>query len=139
MSLTAKQLSKSGGKGREIDGIVREQLRIIDDRLQRHERTWGRNILVCDLPYSFAFPGLEKKDAQRVIYCAIMRSLLNRLFDVRILLIPDRTTLYITWLTDLGEEEIRAMNKLIRHHRIQDGDDLDRFLARETENADAGV
>ena len=35
MSVTAKQLSKSGARGKDLDAIVREQLQIVDDKLLR--------------------------------------------------------------------------------------------------------
>jgi hypothetical protein len=130
MSVTAKQLSKSGAKGKDLDAIVREQLLIIDDRLQRADRTWGRNIVSQDLPTNFTFPGLEKKDAQRIIYTAIVRSLQERGFGVRLLLDPDRTTIFLEWVTDLNSEEIDAMNRLIRTVRIS-AEELEAFLARD--------
>ena len=130
MSVTAKQLSKSGAKGKDLDSIVREQLLIIDDRLQRADRTWGRNIIAQDLPTNFTFPGLEKKDAQRIIYTAIVRSLQERGFSVRLLLDPDRTTCFLEWVTDLNSEEVDAMNRLIRQVRIG-ADQVEAYLARD--------
>lgn len=130
MSVTAKQLSKSGAKGKDLDAIVREQVLIIDDRLQRADRTWGRNLISQDLPTNFTFPGLEKKDAQRIIYSAIVRSLQERGFGVRLLLDPDRTTIFLEWVTDLNSEEIDAMNSLIRTVRIS-AEELEAFLARD--------
>ena len=135
MSVTAKQLSKSGAKGKDLDAVVREQLLIIDDRLQRADRTWGRNIVALDLPTNFTFPGLEKKDAQRIIYTAIVRSLQDRGFGVRLLLDPDRTKIFLEWVTDLNSEEVEAMNRLIRTVRIS-ADELEAFLARDSPPAE---
>ena len=118
MSLTAKQLSKSGARGKELDTLVREQLHILDDHLQRSERTWGANFVVYDLPTSFNFPGLDKKDAQRIVYTAVIKSLRERGFEVRLLLVPERTALYVKWVTDLNSAEIEAMNRLITEVRI---------------------
>ena len=132
MSVTAQQLSKSGAKGKELDAIVREQLLIIDDRLQRAERTWGRNIVSQDLPTNFVLPGLEKRDAQRIIYTAVVRSLQERGFKVRLLLDSDITTVYLEWVTDLNSTEVDAMNRLIRTVRIGP-DDLEAYLDRRGE------
>jgi hypothetical protein len=129
MSVTAEQLSKSGAKGKDLDAIVREQILIIDDRLQRSERNWGRNILAHNLPTSFTFAGLEKKDAQRIIYTAIVRSVEERGFKVRLLLKHDCTTIYLEWVTDLNSDEIDAMNRLIRRVRIASAEDLEAFLS----------
>jgi hypothetical protein len=118
MSVTAAQLSKTGARGKELDAIVREHLTIIDERLLKADRTWGRNVVSYDLPVSFSIPGLDKKSAQRIIYSAILRSLGKRKFEVRILLETDKTTLYIAWMTDLDVGEVEAMNALIRGRRI---------------------
>jgi hypothetical protein len=118
MSVTAKKLSKSGARGKEMDAIIREQLQIIDDRLTRAERTWGRNVVSHDLPTNLAMPGLDKRDAQRIVYCAIVRSLTARGFEVRLLLEEDRSAVYMAWVTDLDLEEIQAMNHLIKATRI---------------------
>ncbi len=118
MSITAAQLGKTGARGKELELIVREHLAIIDDRLLKADRTWGRNVVPYELPLSFPIPGLDKKSAQRIIYTAILRSLDERLFEVRILLENDKTTLYIAWMTDLDVAEVEAMNALIRARRI---------------------
>jgi len=128
MAVTAKQLSKSGARGRELDLIVREHLQIIDDRLLHSERSWGRNTLMYDLPVIFALPGLDKRDAQRIVYSAILRSLDKRGFETRILLEPDRTALCIAWMTDLDVDEVEAMSALIRAKRVA-GPDLEPFFA----------
>lgn len=131
MSVTAKQLSRSGARGKDLDAIVREQLQIIDDKLLRADRTWGRNVVPHDLPTMLSLPGLDKKDAQRIVYSTILRSLDKRGFETRILLEPARTTLYIAWMTDLDVAEVEAMNALIRAKRIQ-REALEEFLAKGT-------
>ena len=129
MAVTAKQLSKSGARGREIDLIVREQLQIIDDRLLHSERSWGRNVIMYELPLIFALPGLDKRDAQRIIYSAILRSLDKRGFETRIVLEADRTVLCVAWMTDLDVDEVEAMSALIRAKRVAPAD-LEPFVAR---------
>jgi hypothetical protein len=121
MSVTAKNLSKSGARGKDLDAVVREQLQIIDDKLLRADRTWGRNVVVHDLPTVLALPGLDKKDAQRIVYSSILRSLDRRGFETRIILEDDFTKIAIAWMTDLDAEEVEAMNALIRAKRIQNG------------------
>jgi hypothetical protein len=118
MAVTAKRLSQSGARGRELEAIVREHLQIIDDKLLHAERTWGRNTLVYDIPVTFALPGLDKRDAQRIIYSAILRSLDRRGFETRILLEDDRTAVCIAWMTDLDSQEVEAMSALIRAKRV---------------------
>jgi hypothetical protein len=122
MAVSAKQLSKSGARGKDLDALVREHLQIIDDKLLHADRTWGRNVVTYDLPVSLTLPGLEKKDGQRIVYSAILRSLQKRGFEARILLIPDRTTIFIAWMTDLDVTEVEAMNALIRAARITEAE-----------------
>jgi hypothetical protein len=129
MSVTANQLSKSGARGKDLDAVVREHIQIIDDKLLKADRTWGRNVVTHDLPIVLALPGLDKKDAQRIVYSTILRSLDRRGFETRILLEPDFTTVYIAWMTDLDIEEVEAMNSLIRAKRIQ-RDVLENFVQR---------
>jgi hypothetical protein len=129
MSVTANQLSKSGARGKDLDAVVREHIQIIDDKLLKADRTWGRNVVTHDLPIVLALPGLDKKDAQRIVYSTILRSLDRRGFETRILLEPDFTTVYIAWMTDLDIEEVEAMNSLIRAKRIQ-RDVLEDFVQR---------
>ena len=134
MSITAKQLSKSGAKGKDLDTIIRDQLIIIDDSLQRADRTWGRNVIAQTLPTNFSLPGLKKKDAQRIIYATIIKNLFSRGFNVRILLEAERTTLFLEWVTGLNSEEIDTMNNLIRRVRIAPGE-VEGFLTRDRENS----
>lgn len=118
MSVTASSLSKSGARGKELSGVIRNQLDIIYEKCRRHERTWGKNVVAHDLPCNFVMPGLSKKDAQRIVYSAIIRDLEEREFEVGLVLgnNPERTTIYISWVTDLKTDEIEAMNKIIRSH-----------------------
>jgi hypothetical protein len=134
MSVTAKQLSKSGARGKDLDAVVREHLQIIDDKLLKADRTWGRNVVTHDLPTVLALPGLDKKDAQRIVYSTILRSLDRRGFETRIILEPDFTTVFITWMTDLDIEEVEAMNALIRAKRIH-RDQLETFVQRGATSA----
>jgi hypothetical protein len=128
MSVTAQQLSKSGARGKDLDAVVQEQLRIIDDRLLRAERCWGRNVVRYDLPQTLSLPGLEKKDGQRLMYSMIIKSLESRGFEVRILLETDDSVLFIAWMTDLDKKEVEAMNALIRAKRIYQAD-VKKFIA----------
>ncbi|NRA97780.1 MAG: hypothetical protein HRU14_16405, partial [Planctomycetes bacterium] len=87
MSVTADQLKKTGARGKHIDAVVRDRLQLIDSQLQGHPRTWGRNIHAHDLPTSFpALGGMEKSTAQKVVYTAIIYSLEDRGFRVKLYL-----------------------------------------------------
>lgn len=116
MSITAEKLKKSGAKGQHITLVVDEQLRLIDDKLQKHERVWGLNVVPYDIPVVFSSLGLERKVAQMIIYATVIRSLESRGFGVALVFHerPERAELLITWVTDIDEDEVRSMNKLIK-------------------------
>jgi hypothetical protein len=132
MSVTASSLSKSGARGKDLSGVIRNQLDIIYDKCKRHERTWGKNVVSHDLPCNFVMPGLAKKDAQRIVYSAIIRDLKEKEFEVALVLsdLPEKATIYVSWVTDLKVDEIEAMNKIIRAHLMpKGGQKLQNFLA----------
>lgn len=118
MSVTVAQLKKSGIRGKELDSICREHLQIIDDKLLKSDRTWGKNMVTHDLPTNMVIANISKKDAQRIVYSTILRSLDRRGFATKIKLDPDRTTIYVSWSTSLLANEIDIMNEIIRKKRI---------------------
>lgn len=118
MAVTAKELCRSGGKGRALHAIVSDQLLLIDERLRGAATAWGRNSITVNLPIQFSCPGFGKKDSQRIIYSMIIRSLRERGFEVRILLERMRTLLYVEWVADVSPGEVAAMNRLIQEAHI---------------------
>lgn len=116
--LTASKLSKLSVKVKELDTIVKEHLFIIDDKMLKSDKTWGRNVISHELPTVFIMPGVDRKDAQRLIYSAILKNLEKRGFDARILLEDNKTVLYIAWIGEHSKEDFDEMNKTIIEHRI---------------------
>jgi hypothetical protein len=116
MSLTVTQLNKNAMKFKDLDSIIKEQLLIIDDKLLKKDKSWGTNMVIHELPILFA--GLDKKNAQRVVYSNIILSLEKRGFDVKILLEDTRTVIYIKWETNFSDSDINKMNNLINQKRI---------------------
>lgn len=114
MSLRADQLKKLGGSRAALDAIVREQLAMIDSRIQNSDRVFGRNVVHIDLGTSFSIPGLSKMDEQRFVYSSIISSLIKRGFEVRIVLEEDNTTLLVIYTIEFGQADVDQMNKVIR-------------------------
>lgn len=141
MAVHAEALGRTGSKGREIGDTVREQLRIIDERLTRHDKTWGRNVVLYDLPVAFTFPGLSKANAQRLIYSGVIRSLEERGFEVRIVLEPEpeRSTLAVMWVTDVDKAEIEAMSAVVKKARISREELYAKYLAAPGEAPPPGA
>ena len=128
MSVTAKKLSKSGARGSDLDAVVREQIQIIDDKLLRAPRKWGRNVVDHDLPTAITLPGLDKKDAQRIIYATTAE--LRQAWVHTAASSSRRSTQRCTSpMVDLDVEEVEAMNALIRAKRVQ-RKDLDEFVKK---------
>ena len=119
MSITAGQLSKVGVHKKEIESIVVEQLQIIDDKLIKSEKTFGKNKIEHNLPININISGLEKKNAQRIIYSTILRSLEKRGFNTNLILEDNKTVLIVKWKTDFSNKEIEAMNELLKSRIIK--------------------
>lgn len=125
MSVTAEQLSKTGARGKDIDSIVKDRLQVIDRELVNHTTTWGVNLYQHALPTTFNIPGLNKANAQRLVYSSILKDLIGRFGSKYVRLEisdkPEKTTLYIAWVTDVDKNEIDAMTSLIKAQRVETG------------------
>lgn len=131
MSVTAEQLNRqTSAKCSGLERVIRENLRAIDEALQAHPGTWGRNVVCYDLPYVIVVPGLNLQDAQRVVYSTIIVNLEGRGFGVRLLLDGERNRLYVEWVSDINDEEVKNMNRILKRTRIYP-DDLDGYLRPE--------
>lgn len=135
MSLTAARLSKAGTRSREIDTLIRERLQYIDVELGKHVPLWGVNTVRVELPTTFPLPGLERSDAQRLIYSQILTSIQERGFTTGIVIGSDTTFLHIGWLHEFSTEEVEAMNAAIRRARIDAPDPVAAFRARVAQTA----
>jgi hypothetical protein len=130
MSLTAAKLSKAGTRSREIDTLIRERLQYIDAELGKHVPLWGINAVRVELPTTFALPGLDRSDAQRLVYSQILESVQARGFTTGIVIGEAATFLHIGWLHEFSLQELEAMNATIRVARINDRDPVAAFRAR---------
>jgi len=112
MSITARQLNKPYKK--ELESLVCEHLQIIDDKLIKSEKILGKNHIEHDLPINILVIGLDKKNAQRIIYATIIRSLEKRGFKTNIILEENKTTLIVKWKSEFNSKEIESMNSLLK-------------------------
>jgi hypothetical protein len=118
MSVTAKQLNQLTANRGDFDYIIKDQLQIIDTRLLTSQKKWGNNLITHDLPQHLTAPGIKKADAQRIVYSAILRSLLQRDFQVKILLTSEMARLFIAWVKPVEKDELNAMTDLISSHVV---------------------
>lgn len=130
MSVTVKQITEMCIKNKDIDTLIKEQLQIIDDKLLHSDRSWGNNCITHSLPITMVgVSGLDRKDAQRIIYSSILCSLEKRGFTTKIVLDDSATTLYISWKSELDEESLNTMNTIIKTKRISK-EDLHKLVFR---------
>jgi hypothetical protein len=124
MSLNVKKLNRRAVNQRQIDAIVREQLVLIYAAVGRVPARWGTNSVSFDLPQNLAFSGLEKKDAQCVVYYGIVRQLTKDGYDVKIRSSERKTTLVLEWTTGIPQEELDEMTQYLAKFTVSDGPTL---------------
>jgi hypothetical protein len=134
MTVKAADLSRASARSQDINCVLREQLRLIDDRLTRSVKIWGRNVVRYEVPTTFGIIGLDKKNMQLIIYTEILQSLVNRGFEVRIFFEEQRTEIFIAWTIKISAEEAEAMKATIRSKRIEK-DKIDDFIRNGPPNA----
>ena len=125
--ITVSKLSKSLLKAKELDNVVKEQLFIIDDKLLKSLKKWGRNVITHELPTIFNLIGADRKDIQRLIYSSILKHLEKRGFQTRLLLQSDSAILYIAWDCEYTQEELNDMDLTIKKNII-DSESIEEFI-----------
>ncbi len=118
MSLTVKQLNKRAVNQSQIDSVIRDQLKIIDNKILSTQVNWGRNTASFVLPCNLQFQGLDKRDAQRIVYHGIIKSLRKRGFEIELLTGDSKSTIFISWVTGMDDEDLDEMDKYIKKHLI---------------------
>jgi hypothetical protein len=116
MSLKAASLKHNEAQRRGIKKEVLNILANMDNEIKiAHEQ--GKNYEVCvSVPITFSIPHMQNKDAQRMIYYEILKSLMERDFIVEIELNKDSTLFYITWLSSEEKTEIELQNNMLAKH-----------------------
>ncbi len=113
MSLKASSLKHNDIQKRAIKKEVLSILANMDNDIKSaHEQ--GKNYeVVIRVPITFSIPHMQNKDAQRVIYYEILKSLLDREFIVELELNKDYTIFYITWMSSEEKLEIEMQNNTL--------------------------
>ena len=127
MSITAKQMKKTNSFINDIELIVKEQLAIIDNKLLKSTRCWGKNMIIHELSITYILVGVEKKDLQKVVYTEIIKSLENRGFETALKLTNESAFLYIRWSSEFNSEEIEEMNKLLSIKCLKQNEKIEQF------------
>jgi hypothetical protein len=128
--ITANKLSKLSVKVRELENVIKEHLYIIDEKMLKSDKCWGRNVIAHELPTIFVIPGIDRKDSQRMVYSSILKNLQKRGFDVRILIEANRTMIYISWICEYSQDELESMDAIIKNTRIL-GNEVEEFISKK--------
>jgi hypothetical protein len=117
MSLTAEQVGKVRLDKEALGKVVHDTLATIDDRIRAHTGGLGRAVIEFDLPSTFPqLGGVPRAMAQVLVYSSIVRSLLTRGFEVRVVFAEHgKSLLYVAWETNIPKEEVDAMKELLQN------------------------
>jgi hypothetical protein len=131
--ITANKLSKLSVKVRELENVIKEHLYIIDEKMLKADKNWGRNVIAHELPTIFVIPGIDRKDSQRMVYSSILKNLQKRGFTVRILIEAKKTIIYISWICEYSYDELESMDAVIRDTRIL-SNEVEEFMNQKNIN-----
>lgn len=115
--LTASELfTKSRRK--IIQDIVKEQVRVIDTEINTSHSS-GFNSIIYDLPVNFNISGMDKFDAQTIIYSDILYTYKNpepigKGFKNVYIERGEPAKLYISWVNGIEDEERRQRLEFIK-------------------------
>lgn len=119
MSVTVKQINELCLRNKDLETIIKEQLQIIDDKLLHSDRSIGNNCITHALPTTMpSVVGIERQDAQRIVYSSLICSLEKRGFIVKIALNDTSSILYVSWKSEIDQQSVETMNFIIRNNRI---------------------
>lgn len=123
MSVTVKQINELCLRNKDLDTIIKEQLQMIDDKLLHSDRSIGNNCIIHSLPSTMpGVVGIDRKDAQRVVYSSIIYSLEKRGFTVKISINDSSSILYVSWKSEIDKKSVDAMNSIIRNNLVSQED-----------------
>ncbi len=116
--LTARELfAKSRRK--VIADIVQDQIRVIDAEISTNH-TAGFNSIAHELPVNFNIGGMDKADAQTIVYSEILSTYKEsedkggKGFDNVYIEPGERPKLYIYWVNGMDDDERRQRMEFIK-------------------------
>jgi hypothetical protein len=88
---------------------------LIDVKLKKFEKTWGKNVLCHVLPSDFNIPGLSKEKAQKLIYSQIITRCENAGYKVKLRLDvkKNKNVIALIWESEISEKELDTMDNII--------------------------
>jgi hypothetical protein len=133
MAATIKELNNPIVKGDDIERVIIDQLNAIDSALRRADVKWGINIVEYKISNNFNFPGLDRSDAETIIYSRIMESLEKRGFHTNIVLQESNAVLCISWRAGSKKYDLKKLKKYIEKKQIMERNDIYNKYAKDDE------
>lgn len=95
----------------ELDNLTKT----LDANIEK-ANTEGHSEIYFSLPVNFAITGLDRSDAQLVIYSRLIEIYERNGFKVKMKVRPDETIMNIKWIANFDENEKERMKRLFSSH-----------------------
>jgi hypothetical protein len=130
--LSAKDAGNLGLTIQECEEHIKVLLKSIDEKIILHPSIIGRNILEYTLPVVFAknissTNHKKMSDMKIYIYGAIVKSLIDREFEVRIFVNDKENILLIAWESSFNHTEFEESKKTLQKIMIKTLDEYENF------------
>ena len=116
----ASRMRKLGYRPSLVNSIIKNQIALINNKLQKFDKTWGRNVLVHVIPTHFNIPGLTQERAQKLIYSQIISRLTSAGYEVKLRFNEKKkkTVIAVIWESAMTEEEVKMMDEIISNAQL---------------------
>ncbi len=129
--VNAKIKSKLEAKSADIEIIVNEHLKKIQDRLHKHKTQSGANYIRYFIEYT-KIDNLSKLDCQRIVYTKLIRKIEEASYSVRLKVDDiagnEHNELIIMWRSSMDIEEQSKYDSFIESHVIAAEENLEKVV-----------
>ena len=113
--VSAQKMSRVGYRPSIVNAIIKNQIALINAKLNKFEKIWGMNVLMHQLPSEFDIPGLPKDRAQMMIYSKIIVACENAGYVVKLKIHDkkNKTIIALKWESSISSEELETMENIL--------------------------
>ena len=108
-------MQKNPLQQRALKEYVSDILKRLRDEL-KDSRIAGKYDLFTAIPIQYEVPNMKNGDSQRIIFSSVIQAFIDQGYTVKIKPEKKKCTLYIRWITEEDETDIRDQIKLIADH-----------------------
>jgi aspartyl/asparaginyl-tRNA synthetase len=116
--IKAETLKKNLQQERDINDLVLEIIKNINDEIHKHHQK-GKREVVVELPYTFNIPDMTNADCQRRIWATVIQIMENHGYEVQIEFNNAICHLHVNWLTQKDKANIVMYDTILRKHRLR--------------------